>query len=78
MVASQSSLSSYIPVISVGNYVYVANSSSDNVSVIRTSNNTVVATIPVGDYPYSIAALPNGSYVYVTNFISNNVSVIGY
>ncbi|MEO0023116.1 MAG: YncE family protein [candidate division WOR-3 bacterium] len=38
--------------------------------------DTVVATIPVGDEPAGIAALPNGEYVYVANRGSDNVSVI--
>ncbi|MEO0228367.1 MAG: beta-propeller fold lactonase family protein [candidate division WOR-3 bacterium] len=63
--------------LSNGKYVYVTNAGSDNVSVIRTSDNTVVATIPVGDCPFGVAALPNGNYLYVANFLSHNVSVIG-
>ncbi|NPV13383.1 beta-propeller fold lactonase family protein [candidate division WOR-3 bacterium] len=59
-----------------GEYVYVANLYSDEVSVIRTSDNTVVATVAVGDGPYDVAALPNGEYVYVANYNSDNVSVI--
>jgi uncharacterized repeat protein (TIGR01451 family) len=34
-----------------GAFVYVANSSSDNVSVINTATNTVTDTVPVGDNP---------------------------
>ena len=40
---------------------YVANYGSDNVSVIDTSNNTVVATVPVGSNPYGVAITPNGN-----------------
>ncbi len=58
------------------NYIYVTNENSNNVSVIRTSDNTVIATVPVGSNPYGIAALPNSNFVYVTNQNSNNVSVI--
>jgi YVTN family beta-propeller protein len=32
-------------------FAYVANSSSNTVSVIDTASNTVVATIPVGSHP---------------------------
>jgi len=49
---------------------------SNNVSVIRTTTNTVVATVPVRDGPHGIAVLPNGNYVYAANELSNNVSVI--
>jgi YVTN family beta-propeller protein len=59
-----------------GEYVYVANSDSDNVSVIRTSDNTVVATVAVGGRPCGVAALPSGNYVYVANYNSDSVSVI--
>jgi YVTN family beta-propeller protein len=54
----------------------VANNGSDNVSVIRASDNTVVATVPVGQAPIGVAATPDGGFVYVTNFGSSNVSVI--
>ncbi len=40
---------------------YVAISGSPNVSVIDTSNNTVVATVPVGSGPLGIAITPNGN-----------------
>src|ERR1700686_4539865 len=57
-------------------YAYVANGGSDNVSVIDTSNNTVVATVPVGSNPYGVAITPNGNYAYVTIFGGTYVSVI--
>ena len=59
-----------------GEYVYVTNRGDDNVSVIRTSDNTVTATVNVGEIPYGICALPSGEYVYATNCGSDNVSVI--
>jgi len=58
------------------NYIYVTNENSNNISVIRTSDNTVIATVPVGSNPYGIATLPSGNFIYVTNQSSNNVSVI--
>jgi YVTN family beta-propeller protein len=39
-----------------GEYVYVANREDNTVSVIDTTNDTVVATIPVGKGPKGIAA----------------------
>lgn len=45
---------------------YVANAVSNSVSVIDTSSNTVIATIPTGTAPGSVAALPDGSRVYVS------------
>jgi YVTN family beta-propeller protein len=35
-----------------GRKVYVANRDNDNVSVIDTATNTVIATIPVGSFPH--------------------------
>ena len=62
--------------VNVSSYAYIANSLSNNVSVINTVTNTVIATIPVGSSPYGVAASPDGSKVYVSNSGSNNVSVI--
>jgi len=59
-----------------GDFVYVTNSDDDNVSVIRTSDNSVVATVAVGDFPFGICSLSSGDYVYVTNTSDDNVSVI--
>jgi len=57
-------------------FVYVANTSSNNVSVIRTSDNAVVATIAVGENPRGVGITPTGGRVYVANRSSDNVSVI--
>jgi YVTN family beta-propeller protein len=61
-------------------YAYVADFSSGTVSVIRTSDNTVVATVAVGSGPYGIAITPDGNYAYVVNSTfagtSGTVSVI--
>ncbi len=59
-----------------GEFVYVTNSGSNSVSIIRTADNTVVNAVPVGDEPEGIVSLPDGSFVYVANSQSNNVSVI--
>ena len=45
-------------------------------SVIKTSTNTVVATVGVGSGPDGVAITPNGSDAYVTNSTSGTVSVI--
>ena len=55
---------------------YVTNQTSNNVSVINTATNTVVATVTVGTTPAGVSVSPDGSFVYVTNRTSNNVSVI--
>jgi YVTN family beta-propeller protein len=63
-----------------GNFVYVANEQDNSVSVISTSDDTIVATITVGVRPFGVAITPNGQFVYVTNsgnFLgSDTVSVI--
>ncbi len=55
---------------------YIPNYVSDNVSVINTATNAVVATIAVGNQPYGVSNSPDGSRVYVTKVGSDNVSVI--
>ena len=50
--------------------------SSNTVSVISTSTNTVVKTISVPCYPLGIAITPNGAYAYVTNYKNNTVTII--
>jgi YVTN family beta-propeller protein len=40
------------------------------------TNNTVTATIGVGNAPFAAAVSPNGQFAYVANSQSNNVSVI--
>lgn len=67
-----------------GAFVYSINyGCSDNVlgagtmSVVRTSDNTVIATIPGFSGPFSIAVSPDGTRAYVTNFGSNNFTPVG-
>jgi YVTN family beta-propeller protein len=60
-------------------YAYVTNinpGGNGTVSVINTSTNTVVKTVPVGREPEGVAITPNGSYAYVANVGSGTVSVI--
>lgn len=57
-------------------FAYVANYNSNNVSVINTATNAVVATVPVGITPEGIAITPDSTRVYVTNIHSADVSVI--
>ncbi|PFY28605.1 PQQ-dependent protein, partial [Bacillus toyonensis] len=65
-----------VSLISSGQFAYVANLGSNNVSVINTVSNTVVATIPVGLSPRNVAITPNAQFAYVVNGVSDNVSVI--
>src|SRR5437879_8760835 len=51
-------------------FAYITNEGdpyvSNDVSVLDTATNTVVATVPaVGRYPEGVAVTPNGAYVYV-------------
>jgi YVTN family beta-propeller protein len=56
---------------------YVTSLGADNVSVIDTTSNAVVAPpIGVGDEPIGVAVSPDGSRAYVANFGSGSVSVI--
>lgn len=59
-----------------GSRAYVANSVSNTVSVINTSNNTVSKTIAVGTNPVSIASSSDSTKVYAANRGSNTISVI--
>lgn len=54
-------------------YAYVANSSSNSISVINTATNAVTATIPVTS-PKRVAISPDGTRAYATG--DNSVSVI--
>jgi len=60
----------------IAGMAYIPNYVSDNVSVINTATNAVVATIAVGNQPYGVSNSPDGSRVYVTKVGSDNVSVI--
>ena len=57
-------------------FAYITNYVANNVSVIDTATNIVVATVAVGDLPVGIAVTPDGSHVYVANSLPNSVSVI--
>lgn len=56
--------------------VWVVNPRDDTVSVIRTDNNTVIATIATGDEPRSVALDPNNTFAFVANAAGSSVTVI--
>lgn len=60
----------------VHKYAYVCNSGTNNVTVINSETNTIVATVPVGSNPWRTAIRPDGKVVYVSNRYSSNISVI--
>jgi YVTN family beta-propeller protein len=57
-----------------GSYVYVANSGSNSVSVIQTSDNTVATTIAITG-PEKLVVSPDGAYVYVTTWANSLAAV---
>ncbi|HXP83819.1 MAG TPA: beta-propeller fold lactonase family protein [Bryobacteraceae bacterium] len=59
-----------------GTRVFVANTSSNNVSVIDTASRTVVTTISTGMESSGVAVSPLGTVAYVTNLAAGTVSVI--
>jgi YVTN family beta-propeller protein len=52
---------------------YVADSSDDTVSVVDTSTNTVVTTIPVGDSPWGVEVAPAAG-IFTDGFESGDTS----
>ena len=67
-----------------GTRLYVANATSDTVSAIDTSADTVVATVdlspypraPMGSMPNAVAVSPDGNTLYVANGGNNDVAVL--
>lgn len=57
-------------------FLYIPNRGSNTVSLINTTDNSLVSTIDVGISPTSVASLPDGSKVYIVNLSSSSVSVI--
>ena len=59
-------------------FAFVANTTSNTVSVIDTATTppSVVATVGVGLLPLGVAGTPDGTHAYVANFGSSNVSVL--
>lgn len=55
---------------------YIANYSSNTVSVIDVATRSVTHTIPVGVRPTGVAVTPDGTRAYVANYDSHTVSVI--
>jgi YVTN family beta-propeller protein len=51
---------------------YVTNFADDTVSVIDTSTNSVITTIPVGNEPFGVAIAPDGGSVYIGNYRSES------
>ena len=60
-----------------GQFVYAGNwYGGSTVAVIRTSDNSLVTNIPVGQWPSYVASNPQGTLAYVANSHDNTVSII--
>jgi YVTN family beta-propeller protein len=59
----------------VRNKIYVANGTSNNVTVIDGATNTTT-TVGTGTSPFAVAVNPVNNKIYVANYNSNNVTVI--
>ena len=57
-------------------YIYIADDYANTVDVLDPMNNSIIATISVGLYPYYITYDPKNGYLYVTNNGDYTVSVI--
>jgi YVTN family beta-propeller protein/probable HAF family extracellular repeat protein len=56
-----------------GKFVYTADYNSKQISAISTSTQSVLFTVPIPGYPYSLTVCPDGRYLYViTNLNSND------
>ena len=56
--------------------LWVVNPRDDTVTVIRSQNNEVLATISTGDEPRSVAIDPDNKFAFVANAAGNSVTVI--
>ena len=59
-----------------GTFAYVTNSSASSVTVIKTTNNTVVRIISLANSPAQIAVTPESTRAYVTSPTGNAVYLI--
>ncbi|MGD9533878.1 MAG: beta-propeller fold lactonase family protein [Candidatus Nitrosocosmicus sp.] len=58
------------------NCIYVANDHSNNVTVIDSTTNEVIAVVKVGEGPWALEYNPSNNNIYVSNRDSDDVSVI--
>jgi YVTN family beta-propeller protein len=59
-----------------GNWLFVANTTSNTVSVISTASPGPGAEVEVGVEPVGLAVKPDGSQLWVSNHVSDSVSVV--
>ncbi len=65
-----------VSTVSAQPYAYVANLGSNNVSVVNTTNSSIVASVTLPFGPTGVGVTPNGSTVYVASQTANTVSAI--
>lgn len=63
-------------IVTHGDRIYTANTSSNTITAIDARTNAVIASVPVGKAPTHVAVSPDGSVLYVANSGSNTVSAI--
>ena len=59
-----------------GRYLYTTLRKRNKIVVVRTADDTIVATIPQKGYPDLVTMEPTGRYALVTNRYADLVSVI--
>ena len=65
-----------VGIVGAAPFAYITHPYNNTIDVIDTTNNTVTATISVGNNPRYVAVNPDGTKVYVTNHEDNTTSVI--
>lgn len=64
-------------IVSAAPFAYIVNSTTKNVSVIDTANNTVTASVPLSNgYPWGVTVGASGQYVYVGIQNPNAINII--
>jgi YVTN family beta-propeller protein len=59
-----------------GTRLYVANTTSNSLSIIDTGTDTVLKEIQVGIDPVAVAVRPDGNRVWVANHVSDSISIV--
>ena len=64
------------PIAVHNGHVFVVNTPSATLDVIDANNRAIIARVPVGIDPVSVAVRPDGQELWVSNHISDSVSVV--
>jgi YVTN family beta-propeller protein len=79
VVGGLTGLGTYPELLSItpnGSFLYITNSTDHTVSVVRTSDNTTIATVPLGNHATSISAAPDSTAVYVTTASNTSTDAV--